>query len=308
MICRPRQPIFHSAAVSFADGGFDRGSKEPSIAAATTNAISADLLIICRDSVPSKAQLGHPLVEAQESRNRPVAALLPFKVGLQLRGGVPQWALHGPKASTPSTRQVLNGCQYDSNTEDSVSELLSMFDSVSSDNVHNNVSCLHVSAPVFCPRGFDPVVTNQFNDSVFSCSSVTQGFLSRLGREGHWLMVWHPLSLEGFQCGLADCPDSELVQFMLEGIRDGVWLGSLEGTVDADPWHCKNGQAVRWREVELHAIMREEVAKGWKLGPFAFPPFAEFKCSPVSFVPKCDSMQSWLIHNLSTQQPVLNLA
>ncbi len=149
----------------------------------------------------------------------------------------------GPKASAPSTQQVPNFCQYDSNskTEDIDSEHLLTRDSVSSDNVHNIVSCLHVSASVFHPKGVDPVVSNQFNDSVFSRSSVTWGFLSRPNREGHQFMVRHPLSFEWFQCSLADCPDLELVQFMLEGICDGVWLGSLEGTIDADPCHCKIG-------------------------------------------------------------------
>ncbi len=51
----------------------------------------------------------------------------------------------------------------------------------------------------------------------------------------------HPLSLEGFRRGLGDCLDTELVQFMLDGIRDGVHLGSLDGIVDADPWWCTNG-------------------------------------------------------------------
>ncbi len=46
-------------------------------------------------------------------------------------------------------------------------------------------------------------------------------------------------------------------------------------------------------------MMRDEVAKGRKLGPFTAPPFEQFKCSPVSFVPKRDSAKVRLIHNLS---------
>ncbi len=45
--------------------------------------------------------------------------------------------------------------------------------------------------------------------------------------------------------------------------------------------------------------MQDEVAKGRKLGPFTAPPFEQFKCSPVSFVPKRDSTKVRLIHNLS---------
>ncbi len=89
-------------------------------------------------------------------------------------------------------------------------------------------------APVFQPL---PV----FNDSVLSCSSLERGMLSRVDKEGRRLSVKHPLSLEGFRHGLTDCPDTELVRFVLDGIRDGVCLGSRNGAVDADPWRCRNG-------------------------------------------------------------------
>ncbi len=46
-------------------------------------------------------------------------------------------------------------------------------------------------------------------------------------------------------------------------------------------------------------VMQDEAAKGRKLGPFASPPFQQFKCSPISFVPKRDSTKVQLIHNLS---------
>ncbi len=80
-----------------------------------------------------------------------------------------------------------------------------------------------------------------FNDSVSLCSSLERGVLSRVDKEGQRLSVKHLLSLEGFCHGLIDCPDMELVQFVLDGIRDGVHLGSLDGAVDADPWRCRNG-------------------------------------------------------------------
>ncbi len=81
----------------------------------------------------------------------------------------------------------------------------------------------------------------QFLMSVLSCSSPERGVLSRVDKKGQRLSVKHPLSLEGFRHGLADCPDMELVQFVLDGIRDGVRLGSLGGIVDANPWRCTNG-------------------------------------------------------------------
>ncbi len=45
--------------------------------------------------------------------------------------------------------------------------------------------------------------------------------------------------------------------------------------------------------------MQDEVQKGQKLGPFGTPPFHQFRCSPVSFMPKKDSSKVRLIHNLS---------
>ncbi len=45
--------------------------------------------------------------------------------------------------------------------------------------------------------------------------------------------------------------------------------------------------------------MQDEVAKGYKLGPFTAPPFEQFKCSPISFMPKQDLAKVRLIHNLS---------
>ncbi len=75
---------------------------------------------------------------------------------------------------------------------------------------------------------FQPV--SVLNDSVPLCFS-PEGVLSRVDKEGRCLSVKHPLSLEGFCHGLTDYPDTELVQFVLDGIHNGVRLGSLDGIV-----------------------------------------------------------------------------
>ncbi len=77
------------------------------------------------------------------------------------------------------------------------------------------------------------------------CFSPEPGYLSRSNIEGRQLSVKHPLSYEGFQHGLVDCPDKELVQFDLDGIRDDMWLGSLDGVVDANLHRCSNGWVAR---------------------------------------------------------------
>ncbi len=97
-------------------------------------------------------------------------------------------------------------------------------------------------APVFQPKAVQ--CGDSCGDSVL-CFSPEWGYLSRSDTEGQWLLVKHLLSYEGFQHGLVDCPDKELVQFVLNGIRDGVQLGSLDGVVDANPYQCSNGWAIR---------------------------------------------------------------
>ncbi len=98
------------------------------------------------------------------------------------------------------------------------------------------MSCLNAFAPAFHPKGFVHSVSDVLNDSSYLHSSDVVGSLSRLNKDGRLLTVKHPLSLEGSREGLADCPDLELVQFVLEGIQNGVCLGPSDGMVDADPW------------------------------------------------------------------------
>ncbi len=96
----------------------------------------------------------------------------------------------------------------------------------------------------------------------------------------------HPLSYEGFQLGLRDCPDEELVQFVLQAIKSGAALGTSKTVPSRDPFRCRNGHMSgpeAW-------TLREEVAQGLrtqhKIGPFAEPPFAGFQCSPMNVIPR----------------------
>ncbi len=77
--------------------------------------------------------------------------------------------------------------------------------------------CFNVHAPVFQPH--------VFTDSVLRCFRPKEGVLSRPDKDSHLLTVKHPLSLEGFQTGLQNCPDAELVQFVLDSIQNGMRLG-----------------------------------------------------------------------------------
>ncbi len=124
-----------------------------------------------------------------------------------------QQALHRPGATALTNRLI---------KEDSDLGYLLPSDSVICDNVSNNVSCLNVLAPVFQPMSVS-------DDSVSECFSPEKGVLSQVGKEGRCLSVKHLLSLRGFRHSLTVCPDEDLVQFVLDGIREGMHLGSLDG-------------------------------------------------------------------------------
>ncbi len=79
----------------------------------------------------------------------------------------------------------------------------------------SNVSRLNAFAPVLQPM---PVS----NDSISLCFRPGKGILSRRDKDGFLLSVKHPLSFGRLQYGLRDCPDADLVQFVLDGIQNGM--------------------------------------------------------------------------------------
>ncbi len=122
--------------------------------------------------------------------------------------------------------------------------------------MHKDVLCLNAFAPAFYPKGFAHSVSGVLNGSAYLHSSDVGGSLSRLDKDDCRLTVKYPLSLEGFREGLADCPDMELIQFVLDGIQNGVRLGPLDGTVDTDLWCCKNGLAVKGQRLSYERSCR----------------------------------------------------
>ncbi len=117
--------------------------------------------------------------------------------------------------------------------------------------------------------------------------------------DGSLLLVRHPLNLTSFEQGLADCPDAEMRQFVLDGIRSGVRLGPVDGLAATDVKCCRNGKGIQGHEKQLFDMLLEEVRLGRKFGPFEQQPFSDFRCSPVNFIPKRNSEKVRLIHNLS---------
>ncbi len=95
--------------------------------------------------------------------------LPPFKVGLQQRVASQQQYLHGQKATALANR-------HEPFHEDHVTGHCSSSDFVDSDYVHNDLSCLNVSAPVFYPKGLAQSVSDVLNDSAYLRSSHVRGF------------------------------------------------------------------------------------------------------------------------------------
>ncbi len=126
------------------------------------------------------------------------------------------------------------------------------------------------------------LVSKQLSSGVQSHTYECMIILSRETMAGEWVSVQHPLSWEGFPLGLQDCPDKELVQFILQAIESGAALGTSKTLLSKDPFRCRNG---RMSGLEAQPL-REEVVQGlWaqhKIGPFAELPFAGFWCSPVN--------------------------
>ncbi len=84
----------------------------------------------------------HSPIMAPGGPKEPEVWLPPFQVGPRQRMGIRQRALHGRRATAPTSHLI---------KEDSDLGLLPVSDSVHCDNVSGNVSCLNVHAPVFQP-------------------------------------------------------------------------------------------------------------------------------------------------------------
>ncbi len=110
---------------------------------------------------------------------------------------------------------------------------------------------------------------------------------------GERVLVQQPLSWEGFQQGLQGSLDKELVLFVLHTIERGA-AGTAKNLLSKDPFRCRNSQMSQW-EVQ---VLQEEVAQGLcahhRIGPFPEPPFARFRCSPVSIPVSVASLHSYL--------------
>ena len=96
---------------------------------------------------------------------------------------------------------------------------------------------------------------------------------------------------------LRDHPDKELVNYLVEGFTHGFHLGMNRAPTPRPP--CDNSRAVQRKPAVTQALVDEEIAKGHILGPFDRPPLEDMVYSPLNIVPKGDTEQYRLIHDLA---------
>ncbi len=103
------------------------------------------------------------------------------------------------------------------------------------------------------------------------------------------------LNLKPFEANLADHPDKELVNFIINGISQGVYIGykGPQKSIVSDNWpssvnnHDKVSEAIQ-----------AHIVKGRVAGPWAYPPFDNFVSSLLGAVPKKNSTKVRVIQDL----------
>ena len=105
-----------------------------------------------------------------------------------------------------------------------------------------------------------------------------------------------PLNLKAWSLLLQGHPQPATVDTILEGIRHGVRLG-YDGPFPSI--RCSNHLSTAKHSADVQSNIAAEVAAGRVAGPFAEPPFTQFRTSPMGAVPKKDSVKVRRIHDLT---------
>ena len=96
---------------------------------------------------------------------------------------------------------------------------------------------------------------------------------------------------------MRDHPDRELVDYVVDGYRNGFMLG-MDREPDPRP-PCRNSREVERNPHIAEQLINEEIEKGHILGPFDHEPFpGQMVYSPINMVPKSNGKMRF-IHDLS---------
>ena len=108
---------------------------------------------------------------------------------------------------------------------------------------------------------------------------------------------------------LINHPDRDFVHYLLSGLRDGFHTGICSSFLES--YECKNLLTASKDPDTVSNIIKEEVEKGYLLGPFQEPPFDSYRTSPVGIAQHKYSGKKRLIVDLSAphdlpEHPSLN--
>ena len=98
-----------------------------------------------------------------------------------------------------------------------------------------------------------------------------------------------------------DCPDCELVNYVVNGFRNGFALGMTKFPESNAHDLPKNAKLVREKPEEAQKLVDVEIEKGHMLGPFDEPPMEGMSFSPINLVEKAGGKEGEyrLIHDLA---------
>ena len=89
-----------------------------------------------------------------------------------------------------------------------------------------------------------------------------------------------------FESLLKDHPDQHLVNYVVDGLRNGFDIGFKGSLTETTP---KNNLSALQNKLGVSLAIAKEVSRGHTAGPFPEPPFEKFHCSPIGASIKKDN-------------------
>ena len=102
---------------------------------------------------------------------------------------------------------------------------------------------------------------------------------------------------------LHDYPFPEIVNYIIHGLQHGFDIGFHGPTVCSNPRNLRS--SIEFHQ-EITEAIAKEVLRGHTAGPFVFPPFSPFHCSPLGAVPNKDGSARVILDLSSPRRLAVN--
>lgn len=106
-----------------------------------------------------------------------------------------------------------------------------------------------------------------------------------------------PVNITAFEQELRTHPDKAFVAYLISGLKEGFHTGIH--TPPATSFICRNLRSALANPEAVSAAIKSELDKGYLIGPFDQPPFANYRISPIGIVEKKFSGKKRIIVDLS---------